>query len=1104
MFPKAICHVSRIVAFQILINNNSGGTTGAKHMGYVRSFSVMLLIAICLSCGVNLPAEITEEIALLPDELDYNQHVKPILSDKCFACHGPDKAKQKAGLRLDLADIAYAALSENPDKVAVKPGDLANSEVFHRIMSVDPEYTMPTPNSHLVLNNREKAILIKWIQDGAAYKPHWAFVKPRAYELPKVSNVNWVRNPIDYFILSKLERDKIMPSRQAEKETLLRRVSLDLTGLPPTLAELDNFLADNTENAYEKQVDRLLASVHYGEKMAVDWLDLARFADSHGYTVDRLRDMSPYRDWVIAAFNKNMPYDQFVKWQLAGDMMPNPTTDMRIATAFNRNHQQNMEGGIVEEEFQTEYVVDRTNTFGEAMLGLSVGCAKCHDHKYDPISQKNYYQLFSFFNNVREAGQISWDDAMPSPTLQLPTLQQQNLFKYLSTLISEKEHALKEASVNQEESYRKWLKSGEYQKLSTEKIPKSGLQAYFTFDKALLVNDRNQQQKGVMKREAGADGGKPMFLKNGTGQAVRLDGDVFMDLTPIGVFSRTEPFTIGIRVKIPGNFKEGVILHKSIAERLYNFRGYHLYLRDDKLELSMAHAAPSNAITKISKHKVPKNQWIHLTISYDGSSRAEGYKLFLDGAEMAMDTQIDQLSKDILFKSDKQPGLQIGGWWRGHGFKDGQVDDIAVYNRMLTPYEISVLSGSKTWAEIVGRPSSQLSDSQSAILKDYYLSGVSSTTASLRQDLHKLRRLMADSVEKVQELMVMEEMPRSRKTFVLNRGNYDSFGEQVFPGTPKAILPFSDKLPRNRLGLAMWLVSAENPLTARVEVNRIWQNFFGTGIVKTTEDFGNQGEMPSHPELLDWLAVSFQKSGWDIKKLNKLIVMSAAYRQDSYVSNQLREADPENRLIARGPAVRLTAEMVRDNVLLASGLLNQTVGGRSIKPYQPAGLWEINSASYTPDSGKQVYRRSLYIVAKRSVPNPTISTFDAPSRSFCVVRRQKTNTPLQALVTLNDPTFTEAMRALGLEMTINKDEGRAIRTTYRKLTGRTPTDKEVSLLTNLQKRSFENFYKNPAKARGWLSQGQLRVDAGVNRAMVAANTVVASTILNSDATLTKR
>ncbi|MCF0062928.1 DUF1553 domain-containing protein [Dyadobacter chenwenxiniae] len=1061
------------------------------------------------SCQPDLPEDVQLAYEELPEKLDYNQHVKPVLSDKCFACHGPDKAKQKAGLRLDIQEAAYSDLPENKGKVAINPGDLKNSEVFHRILSQDPEYMMPTPASHLNLSAKEKAILVKWIRDGAAYKPHWAFVKPEKTEVPEVKSKDWTKNPIDNFILAKLETENFKPSAEAGKELLLRRLSLDLTGLPPTIAEIDAFLNDKSGNAYEKQVDRLMRSPHYGEKMAVDWLDLARFADSHGYTVDRLRDMSPYRDWVIGAFNRNFPYDKFLHWQLAGDLMPRPTRDMLIATAFNRNHQQNMEGGIIEEEFQTEYVVDRTNTFGDAMLGISVGCAKCHDHKYDPVSQKNYYELFSFFNNVKEAGQISWDDALPTPTLMLPTEEQEKMLKFLKARETEQQGMVSQSKNNDQAGFEKWLDGGGLKKLAHDKIPSAGLQAHFSFDKNTLArqnltNDINSKQAGIMKRESGMTGDKPVFETHGEGYAMRFDGDVYLDLNQIGVFRRSEPFSVGIWVNVPKEMKEGVILHKSQAERLYNFRGYHLYLKNNKLELNMAHTAPSNAVAKVSKSDVPRGKWIQLTITYDGSSKAAGFKLFMDGAEVAMETEMDQLTKDILFKSKVQPGLQVGAWWRGNGFKNGLADDIVVYNRALTPFEIEILAGKNEWKAIASSDKNTMSDKQLNVLKDYYLSAVSQSVIDAEKDLRKIRTVLADSAEQIRELMVMQEMPKRKKAHVLLRGNYDAFGEEVFPNTPKSILAFPKTLPRNRYGLAQWLTSKDNPLTARVAVNRFWQNYFGTGLVKTTEDFGNQGEMPSHPELLDWLAIEFQESGWNVKKLNKLIVMSATYRQRSDASPEIREKDPENRLLSHSPANRLTAEMIRDNALAASGLINKKIGGKSVKPYQPEGLWEINNTHYQRDSGDAVYRRSLYVITKRSVPNPTLSTFDATSRSFCVVRRQKTNTPLQALVTLNDPTFNEAMKVMGQQMAAARNANDAIITSYRKLTGRKPSQKEVFLLAELHKKQLEKFRKNPGKAAGWLAEGQFVSDKKMDFALIAAHAVVASTILNSDASLTKR
>jgi hypothetical protein len=1066
-------------------------------------FSAVLLLAgiFYYSTAVDLPPDVKEAYNALPSSLDYNIDVKPILSDKCFACHGPDKAKQKAGLRLDIAQFAYAGLPDDKGKVAIDPGNLDGSEFFHRILSNDPKYMMPSPESHHTLTAQEKAILIKWIKDGAVYKPHWAFVKPIKPDVPNADGT--INNPIDNFILAKLKQQKLQPSKEADKELLLRRVTLDLTGLPPTIKEIDDFLKDNSPNAYEKQVDRLLASPHYGEKMAVDWLDVARYADSHGYTVDRIRDMSPYRDWVIKAFNTNFSYDKFIQWQLAGDLMPHPTRDMIIATAFNRNHQQNMEGGIIEEEFQTEYVIDRTNTFGNAMLGMSVGCAKCHDHKFDPISQKNYYELFSFFNNVKEAGQISYDDALPTPTLLLPTKQKEQVLQYINSTIKTEQQTLAQTEVKATTGFDKWINEGGYKKLAADKIPGNGLQAYYSFDNGSLANKVNPKDIAVMKRETGQPGDNAVFENKGNGKAIVLNGDTWLDLNQAGLFRRSQPFSVGIWVNIPKQLTEGVIFHKSSAERLYNFKGYHLYLKNNKLELNMAHTGPSNAITRVSIDDVPRDKWIQLTATYDGSSKAAGFRLYMDGAEMRMETTMDALTKDILFNGGG-PGLQIGAWWRGRGFKDGKVDDITVYNRTLTPFEVKTLAQKATWSQIAVKDKMVLSPEDKNSLKAYYLSAVDPDVQSEEQKLTALRTQLADSTENIEELMVMREMAKPKKTFLLKRGNYDMPGQQVYPNTPEAILPFDNHLPKNRYGLAQWVTNPNNPLAARVAVNRFWQNFFGTGIVKTAEDFGNQGEMPSHPELLDWLATTFIESGWNVKQLNKMIVMSATYRQDSRASKEAVEKDVENRFLSHGPAYRMQAEMVRDNALLASGLLNTQIGGKSVKPYQPEGLWEINNTSYTQDTGKAVYRRSLYVIIKRSVPNPTLSTFDATARNYCTMRRQKTNTPLQALVTLNDPTFVEAAKVMGEQMTRARDNRTAIVTTYRKLTGRQPGANEVSLLLTLQQTELRKFRAHPEKQTGWLNTGQYKIDKTLDSSMIAANTVVASTILNSDASLTKR
>jgi hypothetical protein len=1063
----------------------------------MRILFLFLLALTTFSCSPDLPKEVRVAMRELPEELDYNLHVKPILSDKCFACHGPDMAKQKAGLRLDLSEAAYGELPENEGNYAIDPGDLEDSQVFHRILSEDPDYIMPTPQSHLTLTAYEKAVLIKWIDDGAEYKPHWAFVKPEKEELPEVENEDWIKNSIDNFVLAKLENLKLKPSKQADKRTLLRRVSFDLTGLPPMLKEQQTFLKDKSPNAYEKVIDRLLNSSAFGERLAADWLDVARFADSHGYTVDRLRDMSPYRDWVIKAFNENMPYDKFIHWQLAGDLMPNPTEEMLIATAFNRNHQQNMEGGIIEEEFQSEYVVDRTNTLGDAFLGISVGCAKCHDHKYDPISQKEYYQFYSFFNNVREAGQISWDDAMPAPTLLLPTAEEEKLVKFINEKLTSKEQQLAKLRVGSKADFYKWINDGGDKQFIKQAYPTIGLLAKYDFDKNGLKNAQNPKQVAFTTREF-EQREKTVFTEGKTGKGILLNGDMWIDFGEVGVFRKGEPFTIGMDVFIPQDFKEGVIFHKSLAERMYNFRGFHVYGRKDgTLEITMAHAAPANAIMKVSKEKVQKGKWTHLTLVYDGSSKAKGLYLFMDGKKLETITEVDDLAKDILFTQHvkTQPGLQVGGWYRGNGFKNGIVDDVFVYDRKLTDFEVAVLAGKETWDK---------GKSNKKALEDYYFSAVHQPSITLRNELKNERNALSDATEEVQELMVMKESDTPKPSFLLERGNYDSPGEQVFPNTPDRILPMPKNLPKNRYGLAQWLTHPDHPLTARVAVNRLWQNIFGIGLVKTAEDFGNQGELPSHPKLLDYLAVSFTESDWDVKKIIKEMVMSAAYQQDSKTSKELLNRDKENRLLARGPARRLTAEMIRDNALAASGLLNKKMGGPSVKPYQPDGLWRINGATYIPDTTDEVYRRSLYVIVKRSVQNPTLGTFDATSRSYCVVRRQKTNTPLQALVTLNDPTFVEVSKVLGERMAKEENVEKSIMITYNKLTGKLPKAKELALLKELQQKELSKFNASISKAKGWLETGFYEINPELDMPLVAANAVVANVILNSDAALMRR
>ncbi|GGZ92800.1 DUF1553 domain-containing protein [Algibacter mikhailovii] len=1079
----------------------------------MRVFVPLLGALFAVACGPDLPETIAIEYDKLPNEIDFNQHVKPILSDKCYFCHGPDKGKIKGGLQLHTAELAYSELPESSGKFAIKPGNLNKSEFFHRIMTDDPDLLMPEPSSHLSLSDYEKAILIKWIEEGAEYKAHWAFLKPEKQRIPVVKNDQFVANPIDNFVISKLEQLGLNPSKKADKELLLRRASIDLTGLPPTLEEMDTFIKDTTEHAYEKQVDRLLASSNYGEQRTLDWMDLSRYADTHGYSVDKFRDVSPWRDWVIEAFNNNMPYDEFILWQLAGDLLPNATREQKLATTFNRLHPQNLEGGIIDEEFRSEYVSDRTATVSQAFLGLTVACAKCHDHKYDPISQKDHFEMYSFFNNVNETGLIPWDLATPVPAMMLPTKEQEDIIAYLETLVNDTEDQVESTANSERKKADHWIENLGYKTISTNKQPNE-LVAAFNFDDEKLVNlIGGNGRNHIRMRQQFVDNEKPIYKKRAHGKALFMDGDTWLDLDKIGIYQRNQPFSIGIDVFIPKDLSTGVIFHKMNSPELHNFRGYHLKIKDNKIEALLAHVWPDNSIVVESLNDIPKEQWVQITMTYDGSSKASGLGIYMNGEKLQTKTNFDNLYKDIIFHGLRlygkespriEPGLRIGAVWRGKGIRGGTIDNLLVFKKELSDIEVLQISNADALNKIKNKSYLELTEIDKDKLAKYYLSAHSKSYNNILDKLEKDRLVLVDSMNNVKQIMVMKEMETPRQAYVLDRGQYDAPTDSVFPGTPERIFAFPDSLPKNRIGLSKWLTHPDNPLTARVTVNRYWQNIFGNGLVKTSEDFGNQGEMPSHPELLDWLAIEFIESGWDVKKLHKLILMSNTYQQNSIATPELLSMDKENKFLARGPAKRLTGEMLRDNALFASGLLSRKIGGQSVYPYQPPGLWSVSGGTYKTGKDEELYRRSMYTVWKRTVPHPTLATFDAPTRDLCTTRRQETNTPLQALVLLNDPTFIEAARVLGKKMTAFDTVDQAISVTFRKLTGRKIQSNELDVLKTLQHSELEKFRENEAKAEGWISLGEYALAANDDKALVAANAVVASTIINSDAFITKR
>ncbi|WP_109829351.1 DUF1553 domain-containing protein [Reichenbachiella versicolor] len=1072
-----------------------------------KNYLYLLAIIWLSACQMDLPDDVAEAYKTLPKELDFNIHVKPILSDKCFACHGPDNQKIKGGLQLHDSEFAYAELPENPGKHAIVPGSLKNSEAFLRIISDDPEYVMPTPKFNVTLTALEKATLTKWIEDGAKYEPHWSFTKIEKEEVPDVENEEWVKNEVDYFVLEKLEEKKLQPSEEASKHSLLRRLTLDLTGLPPTVEEIKAFVLDDSEGAYEKQVDRLLASEHYGEKMAADWLDLARFADTNGYSTDRERDMSPWRDWVINSFNKNQPYNEFVTWQLAGDLLPNATQEQILATGFNRLHPQNAEGGIVDEEFRVEYVADRASLTGQAFMGLTLACARCHDHKYDPISQKDFYEMYSFFNNVNETGQISWASTdIPVPTMLMPTDEQKDKIDYLKKITSEGKSQLEEVKKSEANNVQKWIDNGLYKKASSS--PK-GLVAHFNLNNTL--KNKLGSEKGKMER-FGSKKELPNYVKGKSGQGLKMDGDTWLDLKPVGIYGRADQFTVSAWVNVPSELEEGVIFHKNKGYRLYSQKGYNVYIKDGQLQVILAHTYPENAIIKISKEDIPRDQWTHIAMTYDGSSKASGAKLYLNGKEIEMTVENDNLYKEFKFnqmtdqihKNPVEPGLKFGGRWRGLGLKNGLVDEIKVFDRELSALDVMSLGNNESFKSLLAAAPTSLSTTQKELLEEHYWNNFSAAYDQAKKSWEKAEAEKVALVDEVQEIMVMKEMEEPRESFILERGAYDAHGEQVFPGVPDLILPFDESYPKNRLGLAQWLVSRDHPLMARVTVNRYWQNYFGNGIVKTTEDFGNQGELPTHRELLDWLAAEFIESGWDVKALQKKMVMSATYRQSSYCPEELRAIDGENRLLARGPVVRLSSEMMRDNALKASGLMKEDIGGKSVKPYQPKGLYAFGHGAYHQDTTDVIYKRSLYVFWRRSNPNPTLGTFDQPDRSECIVRRQNTNTPLQALVLMNDPAYVEASRKLGESITKADLPAEGVAQAFLALTGREVEEKELDVLMKLREKEIENFKSEESRSKGWMSMGMYKPDPSLDQNLLAANTVVANVIMNSDAAIMKR
>ena len=1055
--------------------------------------------------------------------VDFNRDVRPILSDHCYACHGPDEGKRKAGLRLDHQESALGELKSGSR--AIIPGDLDHSALVERIKSADSDEVMPPPKEGKPLSREQIETLVAWVKEGATWKNHWSFIPPEKPPLPEPKQADWPANEIDRFILARMEKVGFTPAPQVDRATLLRRVTFDLTGLPPTPEEVDAFLADTAPDAYQKVVDRLLDSKHYGERMAMNWLDLARYADTSGYHFDGVRFMWLWRDWVINSFNKNKPYDEFTIEQIAGDLLPNATRDQRLATGFVRNNMTNDEGGADPDEYLNKYVADRVSTVGTVWLGMTVACAECHDHKFDPLKTKEFYELYAFFHNVPEKGLDRIRTDNPPPRLPVPTVEQALDFVEAEFTLRDAEKTLQDRSNELGETQEKWER--ETLAAPPEKPDSAALAARVTFDDTLtILSNAPSAASQASTSESAANGAKfvredrPEFADGRLGKGLKFDGKMHVDLGPVVSFDHTNAFSYGAWVRIQSG---GAILSK--MEKSPEFRGFDLYVNDNRLEVHLVHRYPDDAIKVKTREKFEGDSWRHVLATYDGSGKAAGVKLYVNGKLREVETEKDGLKGSITNEAPVRIGSREG---EGH-FK-GQVDDVRFYARALTA-EDARLTAFEGMLPIITKSRGNRSEEERADLQRFYKENYAVDYLRSEAALAKARQAKNDLFAAIPTSMIMEEMNPPRETYRFVRGDFRNKGERVYPATPAYLPPIRkakatnrngrlkidcaetnagpDWTP-NRLDLAAWLVSPEHPLTARVTVNRYWAMFFGTGLVKTINDFGSQGEWPSHPELLDWLACRFRDGDsnarpWDLKALVRLIVTSKTYQQSTVATPEKMERDPYNRLLARSPRLQLDAELVRDNALAVSGLLNAKIGGPSVKPYQPPGLWDGTDSVFVQDHGTNLYRRGMYVFWRRSAHYPAFATFDAPNREVCTFFRQRTQTPLQSLVLMNDPAFVECARALAQRVMAEEpsDLNRRLERAFRLTLGRAPATDEIATLQRTYESQLATFQENPAKAAELIKVGELKVPENLDQSQLAAMTTVANVLLNLNETITR-
>jgi mono/diheme cytochrome c family protein len=1043
-----------------------------------------------------VPATAAAPVTALPDTISFNQHIRPIFVANCFRCHGSDPGTREAELRLDRPEFAFAPRANG--QTAIVKGDPARSALVRRITSSDPETVMPPPETHKTLTPREIALLERWIKEGAPYEPHWAFIKPERPALPEVRQAGLVANPIDRFVLARLEEEGLTPNPEADRHTLIRRVTLDLTGLPPTPAEIDAFVHDTSPKAYEVLVDRLLARPSYGEHRARYWLDAVRYADTHGYHFDNYRSIWPYRDWVIDAFNANQPFDRFTQEQIAGDLLPRATNSQLIATGFIRAGMSTSEGGTIPEENLANYATDRVETTSQVWLGLTVGCARCHDHKFDPITAKDFYSMAAFFRNTTQPAMDG--NVMDSPpVLRIPRAEDATRYAALPDEIAAATQAHASHLEAAEPAFMSWQETQGIEQLPTIADDRLELR---------LVSDPDEP--AVLRNAVAPDrsftftGGRPQVVSSPLGPALRLATGVTADLGALGDIEADEPFSVGAWLQVSDNVDGALLARMDVAD---GYRGWDLWMKGSRAGLQIISSWNQDALRVIARAAVPSEGWHHVFVTYDGSRKAKGVRVYYDGQPTSVFEEVDSLRGSIRTKTP----LRLNRRSTGEGAGGATVRDVRFYRRALTRPEVQVLGRHGVLLAAVLAPTAMRTPEHLQALRDYYFAFIDADAMRLQN----ARDALADEFEAVKSrskvTLVAEEKKDKPFARILVRGQYDQEGERVGAAVPAILPPLPRGAPANRLGLARWLTQPDHPLTARVNVNRFWAQIFGQGLVSTAGEFGVTGEPPANPKLLDWLAVEFRESGWNVKALFRLMVTSASYRQSAVASKEKLEKDADNRLLSRGPRFRMHGEMIRDVALRASGLLSAKTGGPSVKPYQPPGIWEIvameesNTKIYVPDRGEGNYRRSLYTFWKRAAPPPAMETFNAPTREQCAVDRERTNTPLQALVTLNDVQFVEASRRLA-EVVIGErgqdDGGRLDAMALRVLSRPLATAERDALKPVV--RDLRNRYAADGKAsKALVSVGDSAPNASIPAPELAAWTMVASLFFNLDEALNK-